>query len=392
MPDENNKPEKQQDTIYKNEIILSQLVKECKANPYTLGIGFFVAVPLFLTVWSIVNEYANSEHRSFSYITYIENISWSFSMFYLFPFILALTLAYYRAIPDLFFNQLIGKVVIPKKKEDAKKSADKDVDDEFLEKYKKKFFDKFNHPWIPVAAILISTTLSFVYVDRVRTNDFDGWMFESGSLTTVGVYAIVVQVFLGYWVLNLLFKALVFTILLNKLFDEEKFKINLDPVHEDNACGLRSIFRVTTMLNIMIFLGGIYLSLNVIDKLVVQEVGFSKDIVSPVMLALYALLAPFLFFLPLWAPHNAMLKKKQSFIEPVCQQLEDSINDIKHRNKCDESKIALVTKLREERLNLLKQIPVWPFDIRSLNAFFGAVIMPVVPTVLPFVVNAISNM
>ena len=142
----------------------------------------------------------------------------------------------------------------------------------------------------------------------------------------------------------------------------------------------------------MIFLGGIYLSLNVIDKLEVQEVGFSKDIVSPVMLALYALLAPVLFFLPLWAPHNAMLKKKQSFIEPVCQQLEDSINDIKHRNKCDESKITLVTKLREERLNLLKQIPVWPFDIRSLNACFGAVIMPVVPTVLPFIVNAISNM
>jgi hypothetical protein len=382
MTDKNNKPVNDQSTVFDSEIILSLLVKECNANPVRLGIGFFIAVPLLFTVWSIVKEYTATGHRAVGYITYIENISWSFSMFYLFPFILALTLVYYRAIPDLFFNRLIGKdkVVVPAS------------GDDFLEKYKEDFFKQFNQPWIPVASMLIAITMSIVYVSKVGAHNSAGWMFQSGNLTTIGAYAIIVQCFLGYWMLNLLFRALVFSRLLNELFNDDRFSVNLNPIHEDNACGLRSIFQVTTILNIVLFLAGIYLSLNVIDKLVIQEVGFSIDIVSPIMLATYALTAPLLFFLPLWAPHNAMLKEKQKFVAPVCRQLEDSLRSIRERHKCDESKITLLTQLREERLNLLKQIPVWPFDIKSLNAFFGAVIMPVVPTVLPFIVNSISNM
>jgi hypothetical protein len=356
-------------------------VKIPKISPFKLAVGFFVAVPFFFTVWSLVKEYAKWEDLPFGYLTYIDNISWSLSMFYLFPFILALTLVYYRAIPDLFFNQLIGKdkVVVPKSE-----------DPQFLKNYKKDFFKQFNQLWIPAVSALIAIIMSYVYVTKAGAFSDGSWMFESKHLTAVGKYAIGIQAILGYWMLNLLFRALIFSWRLNELFNDNRFTITLNPVHEDNACGLRSIFRVTTILNIILFLVGIYLSLNVIDKWVVQEAGFSKDIVSPVMLAAYALIAPLLFFLPLWAPHNLMLKAKLTFIAPVCKQLKNSINDIEHRNKCDESKITLVTKLREERLNQSKQIPVWPFDIKSLNAFFGAVIMPVVPTVLPFIVNAFS--
>ncbi|WP_455219638.1 hypothetical protein [Kaarinaea lacus] len=372
--------QEQQENIFKNEIILNWLVRR-KASPVTLGIGFFFLVPLPMTIWSIAKEGEHLRDLSSSHISFIENISWSFSTFYLFPFIIALSLVYYKAIPDLFFNQLIGKVAIPVSNDTA-----------FLEKYKKEFYDQFNHWWIPVLAIVIAVTMTSFYLPQVRDYAFESWMFHSQKLTRIGMYAIGVQVVLGYWMLNLFIRALVFSKLLNDLFNDKRFTITLNAAHSDNACGLRSIFRVTSILNIILFLAGIYLSLIVIDKWVVQEVGLFGDISGPVMLATYALVAPLLFFLPLWAPHNAMWKAKEAFIQPVCYKLENNIKELNEAGGSDESKLSLLTKLREERLNLLKQIPVWPFDIKSLNAFFGAIIMPVVPVILPAIVNSISKL
>ena len=389
VPDNKNNDKEEDENVYKYEVILSWLGKK-KVNPVTLGLGFFLLVPLPLTAWSILFE---SDHFDFSLssgISYIENISWSFSMFYLFPFILVLSMYYYKAVPDLFFNHLIGKVVIPRSS-----------DDNFLKEYKKEFFSQFNQLWLPVTAFLIAVGLTTFYLIKVKDNPFDGWLFqyteENGikggakRITGVGIYATLIQVVLGYWIINLIFRALIFSKLLNELFSGKRFTVILNPAHEDNACGLSRIFQVSTMLNVMIFLIGIYMSLIVIDKWVIQDVSLINDMVSPVMLASYALLAPLLFFLPLWAPHNEMRDAKDAFIKPVCKQIEKVNNDISDTGECDKNKINLLSKLRRERLKLLKQIPVWPFDIRSLNTFFGAIIMPVVPTFLPFIVESIYN-
>jgi hypothetical protein len=297
---------------------------------------------------------------------------------------------YYKAIPDLFFNHLIGKVVFPRSSEER-----------FLKEYKKEFFGQFNQWWLPVAAFLLAIGLTTFYLIKVKDTSFDGWLFqytqENGikskekHITAVGIYAAFIQVVLVYWIINLVYRALIFSKLLNELFSGKRFTVKLNPAHEDNACGLSRIFQVSTMLNVIIFLIGIYMSLIVIDKWVIQDVSLLNDMVSPVMLASYALLAPLLFFLPLWAPHNEMRDAKDAFIKPVCNQMEKVNNDILATDECDKSKIKLLSKLRRERLKLLKQIPVWPFDIRSINTFFGAIIMPVVPTSLPIIVELITK-
>jgi len=388
--DNNNNEKHENETVYKYEIILAWLTKK-KVNPVMLGLGFFLLAPLPLTAWSFIFE---SNHFDFSVsnggsgISYIENISWSISMFYLFPFILVLSMYYYKAIPDLFFNHLIGKVVIPRSNDAG-----------FLKAYRKEFFGQFNQWWIPLTAFLISLGLTLFYLMQVKDNPFDGWLFqysqESGvegnpkRITAIGVYATIIQVVLGYWIINLVARALIFSRVLNELFSGKRFTVKLSPAHEDNACGLSRIFQVSTMLNVIIFLTGIYMSLIVIDKWVIQNVSLVNDMVSPLMLAGYALLAPLLFFLPLWAPHNEMRDAKDEFIKPVCQQIDRVNNDILKTGECDKNKIKLLSRLRRERLKLLKQIPVWPFDIRSINTFFGAIIMPVVPTLLPFIVESI---
>jgi hypothetical protein len=388
-PDNKNNEKQEDETVYKYEVILSWLGKK-KITPVTLGLGFFLLVPLPLTAWSIIFESNHFDFSLSSGISYIENISWSFSAFYLFPFILVLSMYYYKAIPDLFFNHLIGKVVFPRSSEER-----------FLKEYKKEFFGQFNQWWLPVAAFLLAIGLTTFYLIKVKDTSFDGWLFqytqENGikskekHITAVGIYAAFIQVVLVYWIINLVYRALIFSKLLNELFSGKRFTVKLNPAHEDNACGLSRIFQVSTMLNVIIFLIGIYMSLIVIDKWVIQDVSLLNDMVSPVMLASYALLAPLLFFLPLWAPHNEMRDAKDAFIKPVCNQMEKVNNDILATDECDKSKIKLLSKLRRERLKLLKQIPVWPFDIRSINTFFGAIIMPVVPTSLPIIVELITK-
>ena len=388
-PDNKNKDVEEEENVYQYEVILNWLTKK-KVSPAILGLGFFLLVPLPLTAWSFIFETNHFDFSVDSGISYIENISWSISMFYLFPFILVLSLSYYRAIPDLFFNELIGKVVIPRSS-----------DANFLHEYKKEFFSQFNQWWIPVSALLISVGLTLFYLYNVKDNPFEGWLFqytqESGvmddtkRITGIGIYATLIQIALGYWILNLAARALIFSRALNELFSGKRFTVKLNPAHEDNACGLSRIFQVSTMLNVIIFLIGIYMSLIVIDKWVIQNVSLTNDMVSLMMLASYALLAPLLFFLPLWAPHNEMRDAKDEFIKPVSEQIKKVNNDILETGECDKKKINLLSKLRRERLKLLKQIPVWPFDIRSINTFFGAIVMPVVPTFLPFVVESLSS-
>lgn len=68
-------------------------------SPVGLGIGFFLSVSLPLSVWASLLEPLKVEA---GYVSYFDNISWSISMVFLFPFVVSLTLKYYLEIPILF--------------------------------------------------------------------------------------------------------------------------------------------------------------------------------------------------------------------------------------------------------------------------------------------------
>ena len=68
-------------------------------SPVGLGIGFFLTVSLTLSVWASLSEPPAVEA---GYVSFFDNISWSISMIFLFPFVVSLTLKYYLQIPKLF--------------------------------------------------------------------------------------------------------------------------------------------------------------------------------------------------------------------------------------------------------------------------------------------------
>ncbi|UCD74598.1 MAG: hypothetical protein JSV91_12515, partial [Phycisphaerales bacterium] len=190
---------------------------------------------------------------------------------------------------------------------------------------------------------------------------------------------------------TLIWKGLVLAWSLSEFFNRRRFAMKIEPLHPDGACGLRPIAGASMTLNAILFLVGIYLSLKVIDKIIVQDLPLLSDIGNPVMLGAYAVLAPLVFFLPLAAAHRAMLERRNSFLRPLTRACEASILSIE-APKSDgggAEHIRSIAALEALRGQLRKRIPVWPFDFRSLQAFFGTIVVPLVPVLLPILTELI---
>ena len=164
--------------------------------------------------------------------------------------------------------------------------------------------------------------------------------------------------------------------------------MHIDPLHPDGCCGLKPIGNVATILNTILFLIGIYLSLRVIDRVLIQHTSVIEDI-GIMMLAGYVIIAPLLFFLPLSAAHNKMLEVRQNFILPVsrkCAQLFSELSAIK-LDEAGRATIESLEQMEKLRHDMEKDISVWPFDFKSIQAFFGTIVVPLLPVVLPFIIN-----
>ena len=143
------------------------------------------------------------------------------------------------------------------------------------------------------------------------------------------------------------------------------------------------------LLNLTLFILGIYVSLKVVDKIVIQDSSLGADIGNPMMLGGYLILAPLLFFFPLGAAHRQMNDAREKFLEPVSQKCERLFSELSEASLDDKGLAAVQTfsALETTIIHLRKEIPVWPFDFRSLQAFVGTIVIPILPIVLPFAID-----
>lgn len=364
--------------VYRTELLIRFLASFKFITPTTLGIFFFFAVSLPLTVWATL-EGQPLPGNADDYVSYLKNISWSVSLLYLFPFVVGLTLKFYQEIPKLF-SYLYDSVV--------ESGAENDVN-EF-----KHWLDKrFNGRVHPFAMIALTLGLNWLYFVQILDRHIPNWMtggellkdfFNTNhGLTSAGLVAAIIQIILIYWVFMLVWKTVIFSWGLHEFFNR-RFGIKIDLLHPDGNCGLKPLNDTVMYLNYILLLLGMYVSLKVVDKIVIQNLPLFADIGNPLMLGSYAILAPLLFFFPLGAPHYKMREEKQKFILELSRKSREFYSKLTRaadEKSCSEANRTF-HDLEQTRTYLIESIPVWPFNIRSIETFTGIVIVPLLPTVI----------
>jgi hypothetical protein len=369
-------------TVFRKEPLM-RAIAATGVSPVGLGIGFFLSVSLPLSVWASLLEPLKVEA---GYVSYFDNISWSISMIFLFPFVVSFTLKYYLEIPILF-EFLLQKT---------------DQGHKHLDEFYTWLDRRFNSYWVSSVALALTIGLNMIYFYQIfQHQEFTDWI-TSGKLlgflstrgrglTTVGLYAALIQTVLVYWILNLLWRGAILAWGLHELFNKRNYPVKIQPLHPDHCCGLRKIGDVAMMLNLTLFVLGIYISLKVIDKIVIQNSSLGEDIGNPIMLGGYLIIAPLLFFFPLGAAHRQLNDAKERFLEPVNQKCERLFRELADVTLDDKGFTAVqaFSALDTAITRLHKEIPVWPFDFRSLQAFAGTIVIPILPIILPFAIKLI---
>lgn len=331
-----------------------------------------------LTAWASLLPSRESE-------IYYRSISWSVSVLTILPMAFGLSLKYYLDIPVLF-NQLLSQIATAS--EESKKRD-----------FSLSLARRFGNAYVPIGAFVLTLALNYVYFyQHIRNNGANSWMSGDGhcewilpapGLSTIGVYAATIQVVLVYWLLNVIWNSFVYSSCLHRFFSQFGDDISLDPLHPDRCCGLRQIGEVSTLFSFLVFLMGLYISLKVIDKTILQGKYLFDDIGNPLFLACYAVLAPVLFFLPLSAAHGLMQREKDRFLEPMARRCRELLSAF--CEKTTEEEVNSYHRLTAVYVEVEGRIPVWPFNLRSVQAFFATAVAPVVPVALPLILETIKR-
>ncbi|OEU72533.1 MAG: hypothetical protein BA864_14660 [Desulfuromonadales bacterium C00003093] len=367
--------------IYKNEPIIRFLFS-MKVTPISISILFFFFISLTLT---FAGAFTAQNALVPNYVDYWENISWSISILCIFPLIVGLTAKYYNEIPRLF--------------EELSKNIEPDQASKYHE-FIRSIDKKFNYALLQVIFLLITIAINYIYYIQILDKEpYQSWITNGDLLkevlntrsgfTYAGLYSAIIQMTLIYWIVNIVWKSFVFSWGLLLFFNKYEFNVDVKPLHQDRCCGLRRIGEVGMIFNSILFLIGIYISLKVMDKIVIQDLPLANDIGNPILLGCYALLAPLLFFLPLSAPHKTMKSMKKEFICPLIVHYSEKINKVRNNPANEYEELEKLDSLIQK---MNKQIPVWPFNFKSLESFLGTVIIPVLPVILPFLVKMIVDL
>jgi hypothetical protein len=85
-----------------------------------------------------------------------------------------------------------------------------------------------------------------------------------------------------------------------------------------------------------------------------------------------------------------MKAEKERLISRISQKEKMLFEELIHadfQNANLENGIKIFEKLEETRNNLIQTIPVWPFNFKSIEAFLGMIVIPLLPSFLSLLVN-----
>jgi hypothetical protein len=202
------------------------------------------------------------------------------------------------------------------------------------------------------------------------------WMASGGRLHAVGALFLVC-IFLFYALISIyVLRSLGACFLLRDVVSHAQ--LHLLPFHPDKAGGLRPVGRLGLRNEYVLSVFGINVVLLVVVSLTHLNVRSDLYALMYAAAAAYVILGPLVFVGPLLPFRAGMLRAKSELMGEVAQRLRVELKRLRIKLPSGE-----ITKEDEELIDRLRKIgtvigelPVWPFDARTLQKFLTAYVTP----------------
>jgi len=194
-----------------------------------------------------------------------------------------------------------------------------------------------------------------------------------------------IDLFIGYAVVLSIVRILVTLFFLNQSFDW--FNIRINPLHPDGAGGLGILREV--MWNSAGIMLGVALSFYE-DSLLTSRV---LDIL--LLIVAYAALIPLLFLSWLFIPHRAMLRDRETVLQPLTEEFNKVLSEMTPVANAKTAQIAAdterLTELTKRYALWRDTFPVWPIEVAQIRQLMVAFILPGLVPLLIALLSAIPT-
>jgi hypothetical protein len=157
----------------------------------------------------------------------------------------------------------------------------------------------------------------------------------------------------------------------------------LHPLHPDRACGLRPFGGYAVQTTYPWVLGGVIGGF--LEYLSFRYGEASIAIFAHLTVALYLLVAPAAFFVPMWVAHSAMVRTKENLILPLSRQFNDDMDTTMaalagpfESFKNNAEKLKGLQSLHD----LTQKIPTWPLNLAAIGRSLIAIFSPIYATII----------
>jgi hypothetical protein len=263
---------------------------------------------------------------------------------------------------------------------------DKTASDDFINGFNS---DYSNWIWALLSLVIMACFVFFLMLPEQR--GFATWQ-TSGEF--VFWYTIAFWGLLFFLGLLAVIRVVIVIIWFNRLF--RQLNIDVRVLHPDGAGGLSPLGEFSVRIGYLIGLFGVSavsVSLTQSYRLTLQFSGPMLSSALVILIVVYALLAPIVFFAPIGAARFAMKAAKYGFILQIADQFEIETTKIQSLLGSDSDEI----RKRLEKIEQLQKIhdianrfPVWPFNVQSIIRFFSAVSSPFVLAIISIVIDLVK--
>ena len=236
--------------------------------------------------------------------------------------------------------------------------------------------------WAPLAGAIAILECSWWIHDQIFVSSL--YWENANALMIVSLQPLR---FLTFYILVLIIiRQAVILLGLNRFFAQ--FSVEIQPLHPDQAGGLRVLGDYVFTNGLLIAVVGLYFGMELLRA---RTYGTVLSLEFLGQIALYLVAAPAISILPLLTVHTRMREAKQKLLAEIAEQFDLEYRSLLDGLRRDELKLDEVERLEaiQKIYSIAQSSPEWPFNLGLVSQFAAAILLPVL---LPLGPNLLGNL